>query len=119
MPGSEGVALGSPEYRISDCEDEDVNCGRYDWFVAAPSDTQLVSMWIGWSIIFGLIACYVSVVFFGILVNKAVRKSPFNCYLIFLMIPDFTYTTCCTVVCMMNAINGEFWSPSICRWQSW
>jgi len=139
------VPLGRPEWRINDMTN---NNTRYDWFVAAPSDDQLGLMWTLWAIIFGCIATYVAVIFFGIAINRAVRKStsgsparssivpyssknvlltrrlsltlsgPFNCYLIYLMIPDLTYTTACTVGCALNAINGQYWSEAACRAQS-
>ena len=47
------------------------------------------------------------------------RKSPFNLYLVFLMIPDVVFTGFCGMICFMNADNGSYYSQNICYFQAW
>jgi hypothetical protein len=85
------VPLGQPPLRVWELNE---NSTRYDHMIAAPSDGQLHFMWILWSVIFSLIAVYVGFIFLAIVLNQRVRKSPYNCYLIFLMVretPEFAF----------------------------
>lgn len=55
----------------------------------------------------------------SILLDRKARKNPFNIYLVFLAIPDFTFSLCCAVTCLMNASNQEYWSGWMCNFQNW
>ena len=86
------------------------------WPLLRMADLQL--MWVLWAVLFGAIALYVMTVLSSILVNRRVLKSPFNCYLVFLMIPDLTYTGSCSIGCFLNYAAGYYYSPTACRMQS-
>jgi hypothetical protein len=52
------------------------------------------------------------------LLNKAARKSSFNIYLLFLMVPDIAYCLLCSITCALNASAGHYYSSSLCKFQS-
>merc|ERR1711976_1090557 len=53
----------------------------------------------------------------SITVDEKVRSKPFNLYLIYLMIPDFTFSLLCAITCLLNALNGGFYSHAMCNFQ--
>jgi hypothetical protein len=60
----------------------------------------------------------VGTVFTGLALSKTARKNPSNLYILFLMFPEFILPFMCWITCSMSALKGEYWSPSMCRWQS-
>mmetsp|Transcript_30683 Transcript_30683/g.53028 ORF Transcript_30683/g.53028 Transcript_30683/m.53028 type:complete len:391 (+) Transcript_30683:1-1173(+) len=99
---------------------EDLNKGgstRYDHLVAAPSDEQLVLIWSVWASIAFAVGILSFIVFLGILSSKRTCHQPFNLYLVYLMIPDFVFSLCCSVTCLLNAISGSYWSHWMCSFQ--
>jgi hypothetical protein len=109
------VPLGQPRIRWWELDDTSPN---YFKAVAAPSDDDLFIMWSTSAAFLLIVWLIVATVFTGLALSKTARKNPFNLYLLFLMFPDFIYSFMCWVTCFMSAIKGEYWSPSMCRWQS-
>jgi hypothetical protein len=109
------VPLGQPRIRWWELDGTSPN---YFKAVAAPSDNDLVTMWSIMAAFLLIVWLIVATVFTGLALSKTARKNPFNLYLLFLMFPDFIYSFMCWITCFMSAINGEYWSPSMCRWQS-
>ena len=95
------------------------NATRYEDLLAAPSDEDRMLMWNLWGAIAGFAIFSTLTVFCGILSNSKVRNSPFNQYLLFLMVPDMVYTGICVVNCFLNVSRGEFYSEFMCYFQSW
>ncbi|CAM9173721.1 unnamed protein product, partial [Heterosigma akashiwo] len=98
---------------------EDLHEGstRYDHLAAAPSDGQLTLYWSAWAGITFAVGILSFIVFLGILSSKGTCHQPFNLYLVYLMIPDFVFSLCCSVTCLLNAINGSYWSHWMCKFQ--
>lgn len=90
---------------------------RYDHIVAAPPDEDLVKYWYIWTVLASACGIFSFVVFLSILTNRKVLKKPFNLYLIYLMIPDFTFSLLCALTCLLNALNGAYWSHWMCNFQ--
>jgi hypothetical protein len=109
------VPLGQPRIRWWELDDSSPS---YFKAVAAPSDDDLVTMWSILSAVNLIDSLIVATVFTGLALSKTARKNPFNLYLLFLMFPDFIYSFMCWITCFMSALKGEYWSPSMCRWQS-
>lgn len=107
--------LNVPPLRTWDLNE---NSTRYDHIVAAPSDEALVRMWAIWSALTFLVSVFVLIVFLGILSDTKARRSSFNLYLIFLMVPDLVFSLICTISCAINSLVGHFYSESLCRFQS-
>lgn len=75
-------------------------------------------MWLIWGILALGVALFCGTVLVGIAVTPKVRKSAFNLYLIFLMIPDVTFATLCGTTCLLNMAWGGFRSAFLCRFQA-
>ena len=90
----------------------------YERAIAAPSDSTLHTMWLALSFVNLTDSIVVAVCFVGIILNRKVRKNPFNLYLLFLMFPDWCFGFFCFLTCIMCYAKGEFWSPAMCKWQS-
>jgi len=112
-----GHVLGRPRIRV--WEIDPTNSTRYDKLVAAPSDDVLTTMWISWAAFVSAIFVFVLVVFCSILSKRKTRKSAFNCYLLYLMVPDLVLTSGCLVTCALNASVGHFYSINACLFQGW
>ena len=93
------------------------NSTRYDYFEAAPSDAEVVRYWFSWSTVAFAMGAFSFLVFLTIVTNRTIRRKPFNLYLIYLTIPDFLFSILCGITCLMNAVNGEYWSHWMCNWQ--
>ena len=109
------VPLGQPAIRQWELND---NSTRYDRLEAAPSDHDLFIMWSLWVVISGLIGIFIGTVMLSILLDAKARKNPFNLYLFYLMVPDFIFSACCALTCLLNALEGSFWSVFMCQFQS-
>jgi len=90
----------------------------FDRMAAAPSDKVLHVMWMGWAIIAGIVTIITIIVFIGILRSRRTRRKAFNLYLVFLMIPDLTFSFFCTVNCILNMVVGHYISAGWCQFQS-
>lgn len=82
------------------------------------ANDSLVNMWIGWAVVFGLCALAVFVVWLSMVLSTKVRRSPYNWNLIYLILPDWFYTANCAITCALNASRGQYYSPTMCQWQS-
>lgn len=109
------VPLGQPRIRWSELENDSPS---YYKALAAPSNNELVMMWWILSIVNFIDSIIVAVVLLSVITNRRTRKSTFNLYLIYLMIPDFLYSFLCFITCLMCALKGEYWSPAMCRGQA-
>lgn len=95
------------------------NSTYYDRLIAGPDDATKHQLWMGWSISFLLISFYATSVLIPVIATKKTRRSPFNCYLIFLMIPDVLGTLLCGLSCLTNTISGGFaGGTAACYFQS-
>jgi hypothetical protein len=93
------------------------NSTRYDRLVAAPSDERLVMYWFSWGSLALLVGLFSLSVLLGILSSRKVRRKPFNLYLLYLLIPDFFFSIFCGITCLLNALNGAYWSKWMCNFQ--
>ena len=110
------MPLGRPPLRQWNLTNDS---SRYDRLVAAPSNAALTTMWTGWATIGFILVIFVIIVFVSILASPTARKNPFNVYLLFLMVPDIAFGVLCSITCAMNARAGEYWSPWMCKFQSY
>ena len=85
MSASEDVPLGQPSIRWWELDD---TSSHFERAIAAPSDETLFKMWTALSVVNFIDSIVVAVILIGLASSKTVRKLTFNCYLIFLMIPD-------------------------------
>ena len=111
------LQLGRPPLRLWELND---NSTRYDRLVAAPSDDDLRLMWILWATLASVVTIFVLTEFLAILFSPvpSTRRNPFNVYLLYLMVPDLWFAAACAVTCVINAHVGHFFSPGLCRFQS-
>ena len=105
---------GTPDIRWDEVDGDST---RYDIFTAAPPDEQLVKYWFSWAGLALVVGFFSLTLFLSLASNKTVRSKPFNLYLIYLIIPDFTFSILCGITCLMNAVNGEYWSHAMCNFQ--
>jgi hypothetical protein len=111
----EKFPLGQPIIRQWEINE---NATRYERLQAAPSDDSLMIMWTSWSWISGAVAIFISLVLVAILVNRKARSNPFNLYLVFLLVPDLICAGFCALTCLLNVVAGQYWSDSMCQFQS-
>jgi len=111
----EVVPLGQPPLRQWEVNE---NTTRYERLQAAPSDHDLVLMWSLWMAINVVVAVIVALVLFSILLHRKARSNPFNIFLVFLMVPDFLFSACCALSCLLNALVGHYWSAAMCQFQA-
>lgn len=104
----------TPVIRIDELTDDS---SRYEHFSAAPPDEELVKYWYSWVALAFINGFFSLLVFLSIVANRRARRKPFNLYLIYLMIPDFTFSLLCALTCLMNAIHGSYWSHWMCNFQ--
>ena len=95
------------------------NSTRYDKNLAAPDDEQLVKYWYGWAVLALTAGIFVLCVFLPLVTSRKARKQSFNVYLMYLMIPDFVFSICCGITCLLNAVNGSYYSHWMCNFQQW
>jgi hypothetical protein len=96
------------------------NSTRYEKNLAAPSDEQLTHYWWAWGSVALAAGIFTLVIFLSVITAAPrIRKQSFNVYLIFLMIPDFSFSLLCGITCLLNAINGSYWSHWMCNFQQW
>lgn len=113
---SSSTPINEPTIRIWELTEDS---SHYDRMVAAPSDSDLVKFWSGWSAIMLFTGIVTTLILIPIVRRRSVRKNPFNLYLIFLMIPDMLVAWTCGLTCLSNAIAGHYISESMCKAQSW
>ena len=94
------------------------NSTRYDKLVAAPSNDDMVKMWLSWAGIMALVSVFTLMVFIGVLSDKTTRSKPFNLYLIYLMVPDMLMSIPCGITCFLNGLAGKFTTEFACKAQS-
>lgn len=92
---------------------------RYDFFALKPPEDDLQEMWLVWSVVTALVAFFCFVVLLGIVSAKHVRSNSFNVFLIFLILPDAFFSANCAITCSLNYVRGDFYSRTMCEWQSW
>ena len=98
----------------------DANSTRYEIGLAAPCDEELVRYWYSWSAIALASGIFILTIFLSlIMASPKVRRQSFNLYLLYLMIPDFSFSLLCGITCLMNAIHGSYWSHGMCNFQQW
>ena len=98
----------------------DANSTRYEIGLAAPCDEELVRYWYSWSAIALASGIFILTIFLSlIMASPKVRRQSFNLYLLYLMIPDFSFSLLCGITCLMNAIHGSYWSHWMCNFQQW
>lgn len=85
----------------------------------SPIESLLVKYWIAWAVLDGCFGLFSLTVWIAIVRSRRARSSPFNIYLLALMLPDWFYNFNFSITSTMNAINGEYWSYQMCAWQSW
>jgi hypothetical protein len=101
-------------------EDETTSADSfYNRTVAAPSDSVLVQMWIGWSALTFVCALFAGVLFLAILCSRTARRQSFNLYLLFLTLPDVLFALICSIACGMNAYEGQYYSTALCNFQAY
>ena len=101
--------------RLSDVTDE---TSRFDKLLAAPSDHSLLIMWAVTCVSTGLVVLSCLLILFAILRKREVRSLPFNCYVVFLVIPDLLLALLCFLNCFLNLAVGHFYSEWWCRFQA-
>ena len=104
-----------PPLREWELDSEDST--RYDKNLAAPSNETLKVYWMIWSTIALLSGIFTFTVFLGIITSRKAKKQTFNVFLIYLMIPDFTFSILCGITCLLNFIKGEYYSHVMCNIQ--
>ena len=112
--GTSSLDKAVPALRVDELNEDS---SRYDHIAAAPPDEELVKYWYSWTVLAFVNGLFSFIVFLSIVINKKVREKPFNLYLIYLMIPDFVFSLLCAMTCLLNAINGAYWSHSMCNFQ--
>jgi hypothetical protein len=112
----ETVVKGRPQLRIWELNE---NSTRYEKMMAAPSDEDLTKYWTAWSATLFFVGIFAVVVFLGIVSSRRTRDNPFNLYLLYLLVPDIVFSLSCAVTCLLNAVNGEYWSTWMCNFQQW
>ena len=116
MEPDDDFVKGRPTFRHWELDE---NATRYDRLASGPSDAQLVKYWFSWTGISFAVGFFSFLVFLSILLSPRARKSSFNLYLLYLMVPDFTFSLLCALTCFLNAINKEYWSSWMCNFQTW
>jgi hypothetical protein len=111
------MPMNISQFQLSESDDSPA-ASRYANMVAAVSDKESHIMWISWFVISISVAIFVLIVFISVLVNRKVRKSSFNQYLLFLMLPDIFYSASCGITCALNAAAGHVRSEAMCSFQS-
>ena len=112
--------LGHENYYYDTLPD---NASRWDKIGAVSTAGELELQW--W--ILGGVSFFttlvVGTVLTAILYYKPTRQSPFNQYLIGLMIPDLVFSANCVYACWLSAASstaaGQFFSVPLCHFQSW
>lgn len=95
------------------------NSTRIEVFAAAPSDDFLIQAWWSWVAVGFLVGIFSLIVGVSIITSRNARRNSFNLYLVYLSIPDFTFSCLCGLTCLLNAINKEYLSGWMCNFQSW
>lgn len=105
-----------PRLRVDELNE---NSTRYDQMAAAPPDETLVYYWYTWTAVAFSVGLYSFLLFVSILINREVRRRPFNLYLLYLLIPDFVFSLSCGLTCLLNGLNGSYYGKWICNVQQW
>ena len=116
MSAEEHLTTGHSAPRIWELNE---NSTRIEIFAAAPSDAFLIQAWWSWVAVGFLVGILSLIVGISIITSRNARKNPFNLYLVYLSIPDFSFSCLCGITCLLNAINEEYLSEWMCNFQSW
>lgn len=83
------------------------------------SEDDLVIMWTSWSSLYYFFAAVSFTVWLSILLSRKARISPFNWYVLYLMVPDWIYAALCGTVAAVNASANEYYNTGwMCRFQT-
>ncbi|CAB9500180.1 expressed unknown protein [Seminavis robusta] len=104
--GNEHVSLGYPKLRLWDLNE---TSSHHDHLIAAPSDEQLVSMWLGNGVVFSIFLVFNLLVFLAILLTKETRTNGFNQYLLAIMLPDIICNGYCALQSNILAATGSYY----------
>ena len=115
MAAIEAVDLNYPTIRYDNLTED---ASRWDKIAAASSQEDMVQQWWGLGTVSLITTVIVATILSSILFYKEVRKSPFNQFLIGLMIPDLVFSFPCVFVCYMSAAVEHFYSSGMCNFQS-
>lgn len=101
----------------------------------SPEERTQVLMWYGWGLLSAYCFFFILAVFGELIYSlwtqyqtrrstavrtRTRRRSPFNLYLVFMMIPDLIMSGFCAFTCIGNAITrGALMSHGMCYFQSW
>lgn len=107
---------GTPPLRESDLTSSST---RYDVNLAAPPDAELRGYWSALAAVALVAGIFTLFIFVAVVSSRKARRQSFNMYLIYLMIPDFTFSLLCGITCLLNAVNGSYWSHWMCNFQQW
>ena len=94
------------------------NLSKYDVFRLAPSDSELQLMWRFLSGVSFVAASCTGFLMIAILSSPKARRTPFNLYIVGLMVPDFVFMFCCGITCALNSSQHGYVSSAMCDWQS-
>jgi energy-converting hydrogenase Eha subunit A len=107
---------GKPRVRVWEL---DKNSTTLDIISAAPSDAFLIQVWWTWAPLAILVGLFSLILGLSIVTSRKARRHSFNLYLVFMAIPDFVFSLCCGITCLLNALNEEYWSGWMCNFQNW
>ena len=83
-----------------------------------PPETLRV-FWLIWVFVASLSAAASFVVIAVIARRPRLRSQPFNLLVVGLVGPDFVFSSCCSITCLLNYLHGEwFGGTRACDWQS-
>jgi len=94
---------------------------RYERITNKPSDAELNTMW---EILVAItVVCSVAtfIILSGIAASPTARRSTFNIFIWFLVLPDFIFSAFCLITCAINRWAPEHGvenSEIMCEWQS-
>jgi hypothetical protein len=107
------------QYNLVSAFDLPANASLYEWKRGMPDPVEMRVMWAGWSVVSVVAAVSSGAIFIGILSSPKARASSFNLYLVMLAVPDFIYSSSCTLTCALNFFNRFYTSVQMCDWQAW
>jgi len=76
------------------------------------------NIWLAYTIIRAVSTLIIGIIFMAMVLNKKIRRKPYNLFLIYLMIPDLVYNIPGGVVYFMNFIAGAHISVTACKIES-
>lgn len=92
---------------------------RFDVRAAAPGDGELTIMWITWVCVLFCVSVMTLTIMIAMLrAPRKVRRNTFNTYLFYLVISDFVFSFCCFITCLLNTLEGHYFSEWMCSVQT-